>query len=543
MDDFMKTARMSGSYLSEETSHDSDESGEESRVDGHQGKDQANSEARAGTIELLSPEENERMNVKIDRLIVVLESGRLVQFEQNPVTGDVDVAAGYDNQPPERQSGQYDEHRFEYTDNDPEADIYASPGFGNLISNRRDMLRSPTSLMFSWPSFESLLHTQYNNWEVAIEAANNRYKRAQIHGSNGEIEAAPAYHKRQSSEPDGKYEVQEAANIHDTIRALENDAGEPRGSRLIRVKSTTIQMDRINPIPLDFTKTPRTRTPSVHSDYSELDRSSPLFMKSYQQVVKDSEEWITESSSYRTLEKPGVIDRVSAWLDQVDVPSSLSVVENEKGKAKAFDVLRDMPNAPADSQLEKPSTQASKILKDVSNLRQPGYLHYNSFAADIDAKDKSKARAETKPPALSMERALRWESRPEISEAKRSKIPAKGKMKMDWGREETGQAQKGKSLERPATQIQSSTSVHEALQTDLLVGHGPLRAARFERALARLEGRAPPLSTFPIQRYVNPHGLYGNDVEVEFQRVQCRQPSPIRYAVGNYTLAQFLSRC
>ena len=532
MDDFTRTVRMPGGYLSEGSSNDIDEIGKESREDDHQGRDPADLETKAETTKLLSPEENERMNVKIDRLIEVLESGRLVQFQQDPVTGDVDVAANYYDQRPERQSGQHGEHPFETTDSDPEADIYASPGFGNLISNRRDMLRSPTSVMFSWPSFESLPHTQYNNWEAAIEAANKRYERADLHGSSREVEASSAYDNSQSSESDGRNPVQEAATIHDAIRALEKDAGEPRGSRLVRVKSTAIQMDRIHPIPLEFNNRSKARTPSAHSADIELDRSSPLFMKSYQQVMKDSEDWITESSSHNTSDKPGVMDRVSAWLDQVEDPSSTSEVENEKGKAKAFDVLRDMPNAPGASELQNPGTQTSKILKDVSNLRRPGYLHHNSFAADVDAKTEVKAGTETKAPPL------RWEPRPTISETRPSKIPVKRTTKTCEERPETSQAQE-KSRERHATHsFKPLTSAHKAFSTDRFEGPDPLRDGRFEHALARLEGRAPPLSSTPIQRYVTPHSLYGSDVEVELRRVQCRQPSPIRHAVGNYTLAQ-----
>ena len=92
---------------------------------------------------LLSDEENEKLNSKIDLLLETLTSGRRVNFHPNPVTGEVEVTAGYQDHVSERKG------------DDIEADIAASrQNYGN-ITDRQQFIRSPNSVLVSRFSSDS----------------------------------------------------------------------------------------------------------------------------------------------------------------------------------------------------------------------------------------------------------------------------------------------------------------------------------------------------------------------------------------------------
>jgi len=445
-------------------------------------------ESKANSSRLLSEGENERLNANIDSLLGALASGREVHFDQDPVTGVVDVTAENTHQTSEKES------------DDDEAQIAAWPeNFGHIITHRRQMIRSPNSIQNSWSSTDSLPQAQYDSLEEALAAIDEHFDRRNRGGGTGTRQTLP-----------------EAVGIRQVVRYLEKEAGDPRGSRLARIDSTEVEIDQIYPIPLDYNKVQREKTPTVQEEGSELERSSPLFVKSHKQMKQYGEDWSAGSSSNDSRTRLRLFNRVSAWLDRVESPERISIPEEFRRRRRAFGVLKDAPDTGAETNPAKPTgLLPSKMLKDVSNLRQPGYLEQNSFAVDKTREVNSKPPRSTRIPAPQFGRALDAESR-------RAYINTK------WPGLLANQID---GIGTGAVTIQE-TSAEPPFDQD------PERAAHFELALARLEGRVLPEPSSPIQRFVHLHGAYGSDVEVDLRPVRYRQPRPRRYAVGNLNLAQ-----
>ena len=433
---------------------------------------------------LLSEVENQILNARIDQLVDALTSGRTLVFDQDLETGRVDVSAGYSDTPLQREEG------------DLEANVAAFPeNFGNIVSNRGRMFRSPTSVLDSWSTTDSLPNAQVETLEDLIAAVD-----LSIDGQPG----SP---------------LQRDADIRRAVRQLEREAGDLRGSRLARMGSNEIEIDRVCPMPLNFNRSRPARTPSMQSGRSQLDRSSPNFMISYRRWVQNANEGVLESSSHESGGRTVTPDRVFEWMDRIEVPPHAESHDEDNDKAKNFDVLRDVPATKTGS---KPMGLVSKVLKDVSNLRQPGYLQHNSFAVDKDQGAANKRARSPELPSLGFGGALNeLKATTENSGVRPSEaIPGTN----DPGREESV------AHDRDQRDEKTTGSMQEPID--------PERAAHFEFALARLEGRAPPQPSSPIQRLVNPHSTYGSDVEVELRRLHPRQPIAIRYQTGGYTVAQ-----
>ncbi len=441
----------------------------------------------ARSSRLLSEGENQRLNAKIYSLVDALASGREVHFDQDPVTGVVDITAENTHQTSEEES------------NDVEAQIAAWPeNFGHIITNRRQMIRSPSSILNSWSSTDSNLQAQYDSLEEALAAIDEHFDRRNRSGGTGTRPRLP-----------------EAVGIRQVVRYLEKEVGDPRGSRLARIYSTEVEIDRISPIPLNYEKIQRENTPTVQEQGSELDRSSPLFMKSHQQMKQHGKDWSSGSSSNDSKTRLRLFNRVSTWLDRVESPERISIPEEFRSRRRAFGVLKDAPDAGTENIIAKPTGLPSKILKDVSNLRQPGYLKQNSFAVDKTREVNSKPPRSTRIPAPQFRGALNAESRRAYINTKWPGLSA-----------------------NPIDGIGTGAATKKETSAEPPFNQDPERAAHFELALARLEGTVLPGPSSPIQRFVHLHGAYGSDVEVDLRPVRHRQPRPMRYAMGNLNLAQ-----
>ena len=460
---------------------------------------------------ILSDTENQRLNRKIDLLLETLESGRRVNFHPNSVTGEVDVTA------------EYLDHVSVIGYDRVEADIAAYPqNFGNIIHNRRHLLRSLNSILFSRFSTNSssdpleesqrgkILHTP----DVRLG-----HKQTPTFGSIGGSPASPeSQNKVNCGAP-----KQRNAEIHRALRYLEKEAGEPKGSLLPIMSSLDVQIHYVLPFPINYAGSPEFSTSIVHSGVAELDRSSPLFMLSRGRRNQDHSDWISDRSSNRERAKQEASDRVFQWLYEVEEPLPLMDIRDEKAKARAFTVLRDSHHGDTRSIAGQPDHQ-SRVLKDVSNLRRPGYLQHNSFAVansskpnprDSEAKPAGFGGAADKNERLAYIEA-KWPGvlpgTLDSNSAGKLKVILEKISKVELIPSEASYPQRGESpIAKPTSQ--------ESLQ-----------AARFEKALARLEGRTPPSPSSPVQRYVYLDGVYGSDVEVDIRPVQCGQPSAIRYA-------------
>lgn len=442
--------------------------------------------------EILLEAENQRLNAKIDRLVAALANGRPLRFDHDLVTGAFHVFARY----PSTSSS--------VKTSNLEAKIAATPqNFGNIVSNRRQMIRSPDSIQYpiTSSSYSSKIH--YATWEEAVAAADERYEREnELPVADWEDEVAAA---------DLLFELKQGATflnevkIRRALRLQEQAVGEPRGRHLAVVGAEGVEIHEINSIPIDFNKTVPTSTPSVYSTESQTAHSSPLFRMTYPEMVHYAESWATTSESDEVSEHVEPTDRVSAWLERVEMPPRIRTPMLLKRTTKDFNVFRDVAARDNSSQSARNNVSTPQILRDVSSLRQPGYLEHNSFALTRKSAERP-AHSGLRPTGFS----------------RASNIPG----------ERSYIKSERPGLLSPVPEQDSPASVDKPL------GHLE-RAAHFELALARLEGRVSPRPSSPIRRYVNNDGVYGENVEVDLRIVRVRQPRPVRYTDGSSVAQQF----
>ena len=253
-----------------------------------------------------------------------------------------------------------------------------------------------------------------------------------------------------------------------------------RGKYLAYMDDNKVNISTISPIPFDFNKAPRPTTPSVDSGDSDLDCSSPLFEKSIQVLLREMGDAEANTPQRTNLScSPKTRDAVYSWLEQVDIPSTFQESKNSKGKQRTLNVFHDGHMQRLTGVQSEKNTTLGKALRDVSKLRRPGYLQHNSFAK-ID-----KTAADQTRPVNSL----------------LAKTPF-------GGGADTGS-------------IRSDTrAISPLLMSDELSN----RAADFDFALARLEGRVPPREMSPIRRYADKSGIYGDDVEIENAQLLPHQP-------------------
>lgn len=446
-------------------------------------------------VQILSEAENQRLNAKIDRLMAALASGRQLRFDRDLVTGAYDVSATYPSTSSSRETSNL------------EAQIAAAPqNFGNIISSRQEMMRSPSSIQYALTSSSYSSNMRYETWEEAVTAADKRYEREnELAGSEWEDEIAAA---------DLRFELEQGVSfqsgvkIRRALRLREQAMGDPRGRRLAVKGAVGVEIHDIYPITLDFTKTVQTSTPSIYSTDSQTARSFPIFKKTYPEMVRYAESWATTSESDEISEHVAPTDRVSEWLERVQTPPHVRTPMLLKGKSKDFKVFRDAAAGEGSPQGYKGVVSSHKILQDMSNLRRPGYLEHNSFAPT----KKSAAR-------------------PAPAQPSRLPPPAFGGAPNSQGRRSYIKS-RWPGLLSPVSEQDSPAASDKPLCN-------PQRAAHFELALARLEGRVSPRPSSPIRRYVHHDGVYGEDVEVDLRLVRVRQPQPARHTEGPSVAQQF----
>ena len=507
----------------------------------------------------LSDGENERLNAKIDRLISVLESGCHVQFTQDPLTDDVDVTT--------EMNGQAQRPK----DNDVEAFIAANPeNYGPIISHRLQMMRSPTSAMSAYSSSKSASHSQ--SLVKVLTPTHEQYEFEHVLDSTRSEEGATDMQWDHDGEQNAP--ARDDVAIEQAIRALEKELGEPPGRLLARIGSDGVEIHPITPIPIDFGKNISPGTPLILSESSELRRSLPLFRKSYGKTNERSDSWKRDSSSLGAEQDPATSNRIVAWLRRVETPPQIDISTESKDTKKSFLVFKDTEEAEANLVNVDDRRLASKRLKDISNiprsrvipkdgrqsvklperstrgrpmasealdgkivkLRQPGYLTHNSFA--VEKKSAASPKRSVALASRGFEGASDEHSRRSyinsrwpgllVDDSKRCAGNATEKTIVDAMRSSVGGARDQNQAPIPNDE--------EGRWTDTVLHPDPERATHFERALARLEGRAAPEETSPIRRYVHNEGVYGEEVEVDLRRVRFRQPQALRYGTDYLTV-------
>ncbi len=443
---------------------------------------------------VLSEAENQRLNAKIDRLMAALTNGHSVRFERN-LAGEVDVFATHSVPSPSEGS------------NSLEANIAAAPqNYGNIISSRRQMIRSQNSTQGAMTSSTLSSEVHCETWEEAVAAADAQYERDyELPRTDWENEIAAL---------DLRLELEQWAafrnevKIRQDLRLQEQAMGEPRGGRLAVMGVTGVEIHKVNPIPLDFSKIIQTATPSINSTNSQVARTSPLFGVAYPDSIKYAGSWATTSNSNDVSEPVAPIDRVWEWLERVETPTQGRTPILLRRTSRDFKVLRDTAVGDRNSQSYKDVESDQMILHDITNLRRPGYLNHNSFAS-------------TKPSADLHIRAHPSAVPPQVFAGAVNTHGRQSYIKSKWP-----------GLLSPVAEQNSPVAPSRTI-------YSPERVAHCELALARLEGRVPPEPSSPIRRYVHDEGVYGDHVEVDLRIVRVRQPRPVRYPDGPSMAQQF----
>ena len=171
---------------------------------------------------------------------------------------------------------------------------------------------------------------------------------------------------------------------------------------LIGQKDEDLEYHSIAPIPLDYNRTRAPRTPSIHTQGSVLDCTSPSFPKSakakLRSILKRKElNGLTEGNLRKVSEtfdyNSQVYGHVDEWLEdtesveyeEVDILDQNDEKDNKKG---SFPVWSPVGEAGGASRDHEPQFSSQSALRDMTNLRQPRYLEKNSFFQDKERNEQ-----------------------------------------------------------------------------------------------------------------------------------------------------------
>ena len=374
------------------------------------------------------------MNEKIDRLIAVIQTGRQLHFSPDPQSGHIEVSITRDK--PNSDDGR----------SDVKVDNVASPKKSEHMVGTDGGRRKPStpnlplydgsnasearsvSLSSAWDNVLAALE-EYYALEPGVEA---RFT-PPIRENNSKGVSTPVRR-------DGQY-----------ITYIEKDG----------VKVATVAS-----IPIDFNKPLRKATPSIHSTGSDFDCSSPLFEKSLEALIGEMTGELTSlDEADHNSGSSDLRDSVFDWLKRVETPPVLEDQTSAAGKRLGLEVFREGGKDKLAPKRDRKALTASRALKDVSNLRRPGYLQHNSFAQS-DQVNKSIAD-----PARPAKSGSEIQPSRGIADAG----PRRPLIEIKWDESIPHihrRPHKDPSPRKPALQ-------------------DPNRAAHFDLALARLEGRGP----------------------------------------------------
>lgn len=181
------------------------------------------------------------------------------------------------------------------------------------------------------------------------------------------------------AEADRRYEIEQQRN-----------RTPPRGSILEIQGDTGPERISISPVPLNYNKLRPPKTPSVTTQGSKLDYSSPSFPKSAKAKLKSilrRKETELTARNLRKVSKPEEYEeladsRVEGWLDNAEPVDDLQDRDDFINQKDSFPVWSQDREVSVGSGGDGPQMSSQTALRDVSNLRKPGYLERNSFFQD-----------------------------------------------------------------------------------------------------------------------------------------------------------------
>lgn len=496
---------------------------------GHRSTSVAAGQETCPSSQVKSEDDSSSSHDRVNRLAIAFQDGRYVRFVPNGKYGSYDAfAADLEMNLDDPGNGIEGEG-----DNLPQTSrqvIYSSPGqpIVNIpYRGVKDRSRSTALVVNRDENDENIKDNEWEEdienekecsrkWKHEIAAADKRFR-----SENEVLNQGCTITQREPRPRKGR-----ARSIAGEIVAVHGQAG--------------IEWDHVSPIPLNFHNHGR-KTPSVHSNGTEQDCSSPLFPKSCQTVLMQAYQELppaaertfleveVESFDNQLAQDPLSSDiKVSKWLRQIpshekNGPSNSAC---QKDDGKALDIFEDVQPERSMQRNSKKRVAARNALKDITNLRRPGYLHHNSFFSErkatekrdqsvYTAKESSDEAAETKAYQSSQPNASTFREPSSISSLASARQALEGVVIGD-----------SPSPSSSPSKASSSTSEASKGETEVSSKVNSSRAADQAFALARLEGRVAPKPSSPIQVFVNPAWRYGMIVEVEDEGPSLLQPKP-----------------
>lgn len=441
---------------------------------------------------ILSEEENRVLDDKIDRLIAAIGDGRQLDFTQDLDIGDVDISAM--RRDDDSDAGSLEKQIASHPNN-----------FGNIIRTRRrrNLRESDTSMVTIASTSGATSGT--NAWERAIAAADIRYALRALEPGSA---------------------ARDGTVIRMSVKSVEEIARKDGGRYLTFMGKKGPEVCAISPIPLSFASPPGFKTPSIHSTGSELDSSSPLFGKSAQVWLRKPQGGLYSVSLDSTDARiTRLKESITTWLESVEHPSRSAVPKRVEKPEGAFGVFNDEDASrdPVSKQVsgDNPGAEA---LKDISNLRRPGYLQHNSFAKPTLSSAAKERAVLSQSSTGAFGGAVDRDSRRDFIQSKWPGLLPRNEATTVPEVPESSKERRSENENPPQPMFTAfdTTPAHQRLKPD------PVRAAYFELALARLEGRAPPGQYSPPKRYADRVADYGSSVELEHQPWNVREPKPSR---------------
>ncbi|KAL8794720.1 MAG: hypothetical protein Q9195_002674 [Heterodermia aff. obscurata] len=232
-----------------------------------------------------------------------------------------------------------------------------------------------------------------SDWEALVADADQRFEHQS--GDDPTWEAG-------IRDTDGRFENEPSVMtvIHRQQCNQTNNAPQPVSTEQ---KYEGLECCSITPIPLDYNKPRAPRTPSIHSQGSVLDCTSPSFPKSAKakldSILKDKElngltAWNLRKVSDLSKNDSQLNGHVEEWLENTESAECVEemgifdeIGENDDEKA-SFPVWPQIEEEGMASSAHGPQGSSQLALRDMTNLQQPRYLEKNSFFQNRENSDR-----------------------------------------------------------------------------------------------------------------------------------------------------------
>ncbi|KAL8701372.1 MAG: hypothetical protein Q9201_004941 [Fulgogasparrea decipioides] len=457
-----------------------------------------------------SDHDSHSFSARVDRLMQAVEQGQHTRFDSPDPSGRVQVFAS--------SAGTSSEIGSEGSIT---RQIAAYPeSFGRILGPDVRSIRSPSSIVsdIDSPKPSEVKHTRPRAGTPVISEDQRQALQQRIRDRIAESAQENAL-----------------AAIETVIRHERHTRGvDPRV--LYTIGRNGLECQTISPIPLDYRRSLRLRTPSVSSSGDRSALPSPLNYVATRNFAKADHPAFSKGSiqSTRTTakEEPGLHEvspsgagttsseseeneqdrhektqRIISWLRRVK--SALKPSENSPARklGRAIGVFHDKSPKTPSNKSTMPGSRPNRSLQDVTNVRRSGYLERNSFAQERKIREKIKAK---------FNHRTRTKSHTDIESARKEAM-AKARMALK-GHAVADSPQATKESSRRSSKASTAKPTLRVDEEDPVAF-----------ALARLEGREPPpaLSPFQVRRSRDDIDSYGPHVEVELGRLRLESPQPL----------------